>query len=397
MKPVLSICIPTYNRSGYLYLTLKSIVEQDIFKNSNEIEVVISDNCSTDFTEQISKIFVGKFPDKIMYNKNETNICDENFAKVLTLAHGEVLKLHNDNFLFKEDSLEKIVCEIKNQRDKKPLIFFSNGNSRTNDSRLCKNMNDFVETASYLTTWIASFSIWKEDFDNFKNFDKNVHTQLMQTDALFRLISDNKKILVFNDSVFYGQNVLKKGGYNIAKVFGQNYLSLLKPYLKTGQLDKKVYENEKKVLLLNHIIPMKFSTSVREKDWNFNNNGYCRFLIKDYWYNFYFYASIIEILRLIIDVEINLVSKKLNKNSYQKYWRKRNKHNNTTISKNVDVTKVFAGKNVEGHIDAKFSEDPNELLIIDNNAIIDENTVFDLTKEKIIILKANNSNPIIIN
>lgn len=387
MTPVLSICIPTFNRCGYLYFTLKSIVEQDIFKNTNDIEIVISDNCSTDLTERISELFTQQFPEKIIYNKNNQNIGDKNFEKVLQLANGEVLKLHNDNFIFVDGALEKVVENIKQNSTEKPMFFFANGNSRINESKICNDLDEFVEAASYLTTWIAAFSIWKEDFDKITDFSKNVHTQLMQTDIVFRFASTGKKMFVFNEFILDGLSVLKKGGYNIPKIFGKNYLALLKPYLKTGNLSKKIYEHEKKVLLLNHIIPMKFSTSRRENGWQFKNDGYWKHLIKDYWYNFYFYTSLIKIFGLIIEAELNLINRKLNKKSYQKYWRKRNRHNETTINKNVDVAKVFVGKNAKGRINAVFSNNPNELLIIDNNVSIADNTKFVFDSTELIIVK----------
>ena len=384
--PVISICIPTFNRCGYLYFTLKSIVEQEIFQNTNDVEIVICDNNSSDFTQKISKMFAEKYPNKIIYNKNEENIGDRNFEKALTLGHGEVLKLHNDNFTLRNGALELAVNKIKELRDEKPMIFFANGNSRNKTKTVCDNLSEFVETASYLTTWIAAFSIWKEDLEDFEGFTKNIHTFLTQTDVLFRLSAEGKKMFVYDDEIFEGQGVLKKGGYNIPKIFGKNYLSLLKPYLKSGQLDKKVYEKEKKVLLLNHIIPMKFSSSRRENGWQFKNDGYWRHLFSDYWYNPYFYTSIIKIFRLILDSELNLIGRKLNKNSYQKYWRKRNRHNETTIDKNLDETKIFVGKNATGNISAKFSDNPNELLIIDDNVQIEKGSIFDLSTEELTII-----------
>lgn len=385
MKPILSICIPTYNRCGLLYFTLKSIVEQDVFRNTNEVEIVVSDNCSTDSTEAIVKIFLDKYPDKIKYNKNETNIVDKNFEKVLSLACGEVLKLHNDNFMFNEGSLSTVVEKIKELKDTKPMIFFSNGNSRVFESKLCSDLNEFVEAASYLTTWIAAFSIWKKDFDNYKDFAKNYDTFLTQTDILLNMCSEGKNMYVFDDKIFNGYGALKKGGYNISKIFGKNYLTYLNKYLIDGSLDKTVYEKEKKALLLNHIIPMKFSASIREKDWKFENDGYWRYLIEYYWYNPYFYTSIFKIFRLILDAELNLIGRKLNKNSYQKYWRKRNGHNSTTIDENVDTSKVFVGKNAIGHIKMISSDNEAEILIIDNNAKVSEGKVFDLKKEPVII------------
>lgn len=386
-KPVLSICIPTYNRCGYLYLTLQSIVEQDLFKNTYDIEIVICDNCSDDFTQTIAKIFIDQFPDKIKYHRNETNIGDKNFERVLTYATGEVLKLHNDNFTIINGELKIIVDKIKEMREEKSMIFFANGNSPLEKDMMCNDLNEFISATSYLTTWIAAFSIWKEDFDNFEEFSKNVETQLMQTDVLFRFSARGKKIFVFNELVFEGQGVLKKGGYNVSKIFGKNYLSLLKAYLKSGELDKRIYENEKKRLLLKHIIPMKFSSSRRENGWNFKNDGYWRHLIKDYWANLYFYTSIIQILRLILDAEINLVGRKLNPNSYQKYWRKRNRHNQTTISKNIDAIKVFVGKNCTGHIDAQFSDNEREILIISDNVNLKNDTKFTFDSSELIIVE----------
>lgn len=49
-KPLLSICIPTYNRAEYLAKSLDTLVCLPEF-NSSEVEVVISDNASTDNTQ----------------------------------------------------------------------------------------------------------------------------------------------------------------------------------------------------------------------------------------------------------------------------------------------------------------------------------------------------------
>ena len=54
---LLSICIPTYNRCSYLKKTLESIVSQKIFETTDLVEIVISDNCSSDGTADVCKIF----------------------------------------------------------------------------------------------------------------------------------------------------------------------------------------------------------------------------------------------------------------------------------------------------------------------------------------------------
>jgi abequosyltransferase len=51
MRPLLSICIPTYNRSQYLKQALETYVSNAAF--DDEVEIVISDNASTDNTEKM--------------------------------------------------------------------------------------------------------------------------------------------------------------------------------------------------------------------------------------------------------------------------------------------------------------------------------------------------------
>ena len=47
--PLVSICVPTYNRASLLRESLKSICGQDYAP----LEILISDNCSDDETEQV--------------------------------------------------------------------------------------------------------------------------------------------------------------------------------------------------------------------------------------------------------------------------------------------------------------------------------------------------------
>lgn len=93
----ISLCIPQYNRIAFLLKSL-SIIEKQQYR---DIEIVISDDCSTDDTEAKirSLIPVYKFP--IVYHRNLTNEgYDRNFRKSIELASGEyVVVLGNDDTL----------------------------------------------------------------------------------------------------------------------------------------------------------------------------------------------------------------------------------------------------------------------------------------------------------
>lgn len=388
-SPILSICIPTFNRCGYLYFALKSIVEQDIFKNTFDVEVVILDNASNDLTEQIVKIFSDKFPDKIRYHRNETHIEDEKFEKIFTLAHGEVLKIHHDNFIIIDGALDLCIEKIKEFREERPIIFFANKHLRFEDNHFCNNLNEFVETASYLITDLDAFSIWREDLDSLKSFtqfNSAPDAQFKYADFLLRLSAKMRSIYVWDEEIFEERGEIKEIDYNIAKVFVENYLPSLKQYLKNSTLDKKIYEREKKLLLLDYIIPAVFSLSGEQENLS-EDEGYWRYLINDYWYNPYFYTSIVQVVRQFLKTEIQLIWNRFDPNFYQKCWRQRNEHNETTISKNSDDTKVFVGRNCTGNIDVKFSINENELLIIEDNVTIESGTKFVFGTKDLIIVK----------
>lgn len=85
MSIKLSICIPTYNRVAFLGEALDSVIRQA----TDEVEIVVSDNASTDNTEALVREYQAHFP-RIRYHKNPENLgADRNFLKVVELGEGE--------------------------------------------------------------------------------------------------------------------------------------------------------------------------------------------------------------------------------------------------------------------------------------------------------------------
>ena len=76
-KPILSVCIPTYNRAEYLKLTIESIISQKEFLDE-DVELVICDNASDDNTDEVVLQYSKKYRN-IIYVKNEKNINNDNF------------------------------------------------------------------------------------------------------------------------------------------------------------------------------------------------------------------------------------------------------------------------------------------------------------------------------
>ncbi|HEY5579879.1 MAG TPA: glycosyltransferase family 2 protein [Rhodoferax sp.] len=256
---ILSICIPTFNRANYLRTTLESIVQQDRFRNFNDIEIIISDNCSTDNTNEVSGRYVNLYINKVFYYKNSENILDQNFHKALSRGTGQYLKLNNDTLTHKSDSLEKMVETIEENLFSKPVLFFSNDTSGNFKKRYCNDLNAFVSTVSFYSTWIGGFGIWKSHFEKIEDFNKCSSLQLAQTDVLFRMVSMQSGAVVDNQLLFDTLIVQNKGGYDFIKVFLDNYLSILTSH----HIDKETLKKEKRLLLLRHICPWVVTSKLR--------------------------------------------------------------------------------------------------------------------------------------
>lgn len=81
----LSICIPTYNRASFIQETLDSILSQI----TDEIEIVVSDNASTDNTEELIRRYQEKCDHLTYFRWDSNQGADRNYLKVVELARGE--------------------------------------------------------------------------------------------------------------------------------------------------------------------------------------------------------------------------------------------------------------------------------------------------------------------
>lgn len=89
----LTVAIPTYNGGGTLAQTLESIASQLL----PGVEVLISDNCSSDSTEQISQGFAERYP-AIKYKRQAANIgYDRNVDFCMRNASGAFVWLLGDD------------------------------------------------------------------------------------------------------------------------------------------------------------------------------------------------------------------------------------------------------------------------------------------------------------
>ena len=248
IQPLISICIPTFNRSQYLKKSIDSIVIQKEFLNGS-VEIVISDNASTDETEEIVKPYVEQYGN-FYYSRNKENIRDKNFPLVLSKAHGKLRKLCNDTLCFREGSLE-YMCEIAKKYEKtKPHILWLA--SKENPRNEVLPFRQSILSISYWITWIACFSIWDFECIDIELDTSGTELSLWQVRKTLQLSSEKDKVLLVYKNLTYTQDVYKKDiSYGLYHVFYENYFALLEPYFKNGKLTNADKDYLERDLLLN--------------------------------------------------------------------------------------------------------------------------------------------------
>lgn len=87
-----SVVLTTYNRAHVLAATIESILHQTY----QAFELIISDDCSTDNTEQVSRAYEGR-DSRVRYRKNDVNLgMPGNLNSAICAARGEfVANLHD--------------------------------------------------------------------------------------------------------------------------------------------------------------------------------------------------------------------------------------------------------------------------------------------------------------
>lgn len=107
----ISICVPQYNRINFLLQSLDIISHQTY----SDIEVVVSDDCSSDKTEECITTLQKSYKFPLVYHRNQSNKgYDFNYRQSIELATGDYcIVIGNDDSIFGDASIEKLAQFLK--------------------------------------------------------------------------------------------------------------------------------------------------------------------------------------------------------------------------------------------------------------------------------------------
>lgn len=119
MSPLVSVGLPVYNGERFLEETIECILGQ----THRNLELVISDNASTDSTAEICQRYAA-LDDRVRYHRVEANRgLAWNFGRVVDLAAGPYFKWATHDDLFDPDFIERGVAALES--DSRYVLSFS--------------------------------------------------------------------------------------------------------------------------------------------------------------------------------------------------------------------------------------------------------------------------------
>jgi glycosyltransferase involved in cell wall biosynthesis len=204
-----SICIPQYNRIDFLIKSL-DILQNQLHTN---FEVVLSDDCSSDRTEEVIKEINYSFP--IVYHRFESNHgYDRNLRKSLELATGDYcFVLGNDDTL----THESVLLDLENflEKEGKPDLGFCNYCEFSDSSKITRRSlstgiigkGPDIGLRNYSSfSFVAGLIFKKSVFDKYNTdkFDGSIYAQI----ALALNMICNDAILFSIDQVWVRKDII---------------------------------------------------------------------------------------------------------------------------------------------------------------------------------------------
>ncbi|MGN0030437.1 MAG: glycosyltransferase family 2 protein [Candidatus Gastranaerophilaceae bacterium] len=190
---LLSICIPTYNGDKYIEKNIDTIIKQIKEYCLKDVEIVVSDNCSTDRIPEIMQNYLKMYPNIIRYSRNEQNLgYDGNVMKCCEIANGKFIHLFGDDDYYAPCGLKRLhdvliekpeisVCILSNYYHRNDFynvivsrkglqkIFYTNDKYYTNDA---DNFIIDLEDRAWPNTNLVFRKEYYEQIPNLEQFFK---------------------------------------------------------------------------------------------------------------------------------------------------------------------------------------------------------------------------------
>ncbi|MBR4271444.1 MAG: glycosyltransferase family 2 protein [Bacteroidales bacterium] len=252
-QPLLTIAIPTYNGSKTICNMMSLLLEQ----YDSRVEILVSDNCSTDITPEIIENYRKKYP-FIRYIRNDSNIgADANYLQCMRMATGKFIHLLSDDDIMCEGALSKVLDFLDKNKDVTLVYLYTKGfrgryvNIGSCSTATKQPSNDicttdkkvFMDYAGYYWGFMTSFVIAKCKFDKIHNPEQYYGTYWLQSYIHILCCADkDDKVGVISYPCIGAGIYVNVNNFDCSLVDGTNYRAMLDFAINEGGFDKQQLE-----------------------------------------------------------------------------------------------------------------------------------------------------------
>lgn len=236
--PLLSLCIPTYNRAPLLREALDAVAAQGDADLFALVEVCVSDNASADGTELMVCEFAACHPElNLRYHRHSENLgADHNIIGMAMQAVGEFVWILGDDDLLLPGALAKLLSLIRAHpdigafclnlaafthtlADLEPPVF---------SLREDRTLADPNEALEFLGTWITFLSVlaFRREILLKQDYLQRADTNILQAYLFLDALSASHKSWATREPLL-AVRTGNTGGYSFFKVFVTQFSRLL--------------------------------------------------------------------------------------------------------------------------------------------------------------------------
>ena len=245
--PLLSIGIPTYNRSKFANQLLAHLCS--FLGNDPRVEIFVSNNDSPDDTEEVVKPYA-KMYSNVRYHRNSENIGgDRNVLQCYKFGRGKFVMAHGDDDAITAGAWTKIL-DIISRDDDCGVIGLQNVFSDFTISH-GTTISNYIEVRSYWTTFITHVLLRKSAIWELPEPDKCVHMSFNQLYLQLEILKRYPNWYVVSGMMSVPDHESSSpSGYNYMELFIRNYFDMLNDY---ADLSKEQMSREKLKILQEHV------------------------------------------------------------------------------------------------------------------------------------------------
>ena len=188
-RPLLSICISTYNRARWLELNLRNM-ERLLPTEQSEIEVVVCDNTSTDHTPEVVKPYLGRRD--FRYYRNPKNVgMLGNLQVTAHHARGRHVWIIGDDDLLMPGSVRR-VTEILRKSPDLPLVYLNYAYTNEDNPEAIADLESFFAHSTPIVAPAKDIDATvREISTESENFFTAIYCLVFRRDHALRAYSQN--------------------------------------------------------------------------------------------------------------------------------------------------------------------------------------------------------------